>query len=323
MISVIVPVYKAEPYLEKCVNSILCQTYENLELILVDDGSPDRCPEMCEVLAKKDTRIRVIHKKNGGLSDARNAGLDIATGKYIIFIDSDDYIELGMLEKMRKRLIRDDSDMVFSNVQYVTAQGDVILSRDFGLRDCVLNEEQFWQMYYHGADVPCVISCSKLFKREIFASLRYAMGRIHEDEFIIHQIAAQCRRISCMNEKPYYYVQHQGSITNTAISARNLDVIRAFSDRLQYFAERRYNELVWQTLDCLRLSYYRIGSTLDLSVSANAEAMKNARKIFASAIRTSVSCDIKSHLKQLIMCTLCLSLPAYAAINRLRGKKNP
>lgn len=98
-VSIVVPVYKVEQYLDRCVNSIICQTYKKLEIILVDDGSPDECPKMCEKWAKKDSRVKVIHKKNGGLSDARNKGIDIATGEYLLFVDSDDYLELDACEK--------------------------------------------------------------------------------------------------------------------------------------------------------------------------------------------------------------------------------
>ena len=110
-ISVIVPVYKVEPYLDKCVSSIVNQTYTNLEIILVDDGSPDSCPTMCDAWAEKDSRIRVIHKPNGGLSDARNAGIVVATGELMAFVDSDDWIASDMYEHLYQRLTEDDSDI--------------------------------------------------------------------------------------------------------------------------------------------------------------------------------------------------------------------
>ena len=122
-ISVIVPVYKVEPYLDRCVQSVVNQTYPNLEIILVDDGSPDQCPVMCDTWAKKDPRIRVIHKKNGGLSDARNAGMAAASGEYISFVDSDDWIAPEMLERLVKALERDDSDIAACAVEMVWEDG--------------------------------------------------------------------------------------------------------------------------------------------------------------------------------------------------------
>ena len=119
LISIVVPVYKVEPYLDKCVSSIVNQTYKNLEIILVDDGSPDNCPVMCDAWAEKDNRIRVIHKPNGGLSDARNAGMSAATGELIAFVDSDDWIAPDMYEKLYHRLTEDGSDIAACGVQMV------------------------------------------------------------------------------------------------------------------------------------------------------------------------------------------------------------
>ena len=121
LISVIVPVYKIEEYLSRCVDSIIGQTYKNLEIILVDDGSPDTCPQLCEEYARKDHRVKVVHKENGGLGPARNSGLDIATGEYIIFIDSDDWIESNMFEVLAKRLNETDADIVFSGYTVVVS----------------------------------------------------------------------------------------------------------------------------------------------------------------------------------------------------------
>ena len=116
LISVIVPIYNVEKYLDRCVESIINQTYKNLEIILVDDGSPDNCTQMCDDYAKKDSRIRVVHKENGGLSDARNAGMEVATGEYVSFIDSDDYISLDFYETLFQTMIDNDSDIVECSV---------------------------------------------------------------------------------------------------------------------------------------------------------------------------------------------------------------
>ena len=123
MISVIVPIYNVEKYVNKCVGSIVNQTYTNLEIILVDDGSPDRCPEICDEWAKKDSRIKVIHKKNGGLSDARNAGMKIASGDYIAFVDSDDWIAPEMYERLLMAIKNDNSDIAACAVKMVWEDG--------------------------------------------------------------------------------------------------------------------------------------------------------------------------------------------------------
>ena len=123
LISVIVPVYKVEKYLERCVKSICAQTYQNLEIVLVDDGSPDQCGEMCDMFAKQDSRIRVVHKENGGLSDARNAGLDVMTGDYVGFVDSDDWIEPDMYQVLYERLIKEKAEISCCGMKRCTDLG--------------------------------------------------------------------------------------------------------------------------------------------------------------------------------------------------------
>ena len=151
LISIVVPVYKVEPYLDKCISSIVNQTYKNLEIILVDDGSPDNCPAMCDAWAEKDNRIRVIHKPNGGLSDARNAGMYVATGELMAFVDSDDWIAPDMYEQLYRRLTEDGSDIAACGVQMVwgdntlprmlTRPGNRILSRDEAMQAII---EETW-----------------------------------------------------------------------------------------------------------------------------------------------------------------------------------
>lgn len=186
-ISVIVPVYKVEPYLSRCLDSIINQTYRNLEIILVDDGSPDHCGEICDEYARQDSRIRVIHKSNGGLSDARNHGIDVATGDYIAFVDSDDYVTTDMYEKMLARLEFDNSDMVVCNY-YRFDEGSVPPEYGYiNLPDRVLSKDEAFDFYLQiGGDY--VSAWNKLYKRGIFADLRYPTGKIYEDTFVICEV---------------------------------------------------------------------------------------------------------------------------------------
>lgn len=144
LISVIVPIYNVEKYLTKCIESIINQTYENLEIILVDDGSPDNCPIICDEYAKRDSRVKVIHKKNGGLSDARNAGLDIATGEYIMFIDSDDFVEIDMMESMMNNMIDNNVDLVVCNIKYIYDNSEKV---KYNQKDKVLDKYEAMQEY--------------------------------------------------------------------------------------------------------------------------------------------------------------------------------
>lgn len=150
LISVIVPIYNVENYLERCVVGIINQTYKNLEIILVDDGSPDNCPKMCDDFAKKDSRIRVVHKKNGGLSDARNAGMKIASGECIVFVDSDDYIHCNMIDKMYGVMLKDGSEVVSCGVKWVDEKGTVISESKVDKNEILDTNEAMFEIIIDG-----------------------------------------------------------------------------------------------------------------------------------------------------------------------------
>ena len=221
LISLIVPVYKVEEYLDKCVESIVNQTYKNLEIILVDDGSPDNCPKMCDEWAKKDKRIKVIHKENGGLSDARNTGIDIAKGEYITFIDSDDYIEYNYVDFLYKNLDENKADISMGK-QYVrypekvinTGSGKVYIVNPHDCFDKLLYGEDF--------DVSATI---KLYKKELFKTIRFPKGRIYEDAATTYKLIDKSKKI-VLNSMPIYnYMIRRDSISNNHFSLTKMDLI--------------------------------------------------------------------------------------------------
>lgn len=223
LISVIVPVYKVEKFLSPCVDSILAQTYAHLEVILVDDGSPDDCPRICDAYAEKDGRVRVIHQENGGLSAARNAGLDAVTGDLIGFVDSDDSLSPQMYESLLTAMLDADADISLCNYLFVDEAGN--RSRDdLGLQDEVVSgKERILKKLDDAGNWHWVIACNKLYRRELFDGLRYPVGKLHEDEFIIHEILLRCQRAAAISDAHYYYHQHAGSITGSAFTIRRLD----------------------------------------------------------------------------------------------------
>lgn len=232
-ISVIVPVYKVEKYLDFCVNSIFNQTYKNLEIILVDDGSPDLCPTMCDNYAKRDHRVLVIHKKNGGLSDARNAGLDVATGEYILFVDSDDYIEEDACERLLESVLRYGADIAIFNYLRVDESYQILSDKPYKqpIQDGCLNKEQIWEELLQPYGGYYVVAWNKLYSRKIFSRLRFPFSKQHEDEFVIHHVVNQCEKIACVNKPLYYYVQRDGSIMAQKFNVKYLDYGDALIDR--------------------------------------------------------------------------------------------
>ena len=190
LLSIIVPVYKVENYLQKCIDSILAQTFTDFELILVEDGSPDGCPALCDAAAAKDARIRVLHQKNGGLSAARNAGLDVARGEWIGFVDSDDYIAPEMYETLYKAVQNTGADLALCDYAAVDEAGIPCLPPYTGLAQRIFTGRELLKRATNTMAQP---AWNKLYRRVIFAQLRYPEGKLNEDIFVLPEI--------CLNTK--------------------------------------------------------------------------------------------------------------------------
>lgn len=236
LISVIIPVYKVEAYLDECVASVVSQTHKKLEIILVDDGSPDNCPAMCDSWAQKDSRIKVIHKKNGGLSDARNAGLEIASGDYVAFVDSDDCIEPDMLEKLLSALLRTDSDIAACGIRNFGAAKGI-----WGCQDFVGTPEQIYAKLYNETAYP-VAAWNKLYRRSCWEALRFPVGKLCEDTFTTYQLIHNAKRIAMIPEALYCYRIRPESIMTSAFTLKRMDEEEAW--RCNYrFIEEHYPAL--------------------------------------------------------------------------------
>lgn len=248
LISVIVPVYNVEKYLDKCINSIINQTYQNLEIILVDDGSTDNSGILCDAFCNKDGRVQVIHQKNGGLSSARNTGIDHSNGNYLTFVDSDDWIDPTMIERLYSRIKEDHSQISFCDFKYVDEQGNISYD-GHGKVNKVLDEYQFWQDVYTTKNTVCyIVSWGKLIQRSVFENgIRFEEGKIHEDEFIIHRLL-QNRKISFLSEHLYMYYQRNDSITRNASSKRHFNCAEALLIRTSYFIEKNKPEFAQECL---------------------------------------------------------------------------
>lgn len=223
-ISIIVPVYNVEQYLEKCVDSILNQTFKDFELILVDDGSPDNSGAICDQYAEKDSRVRVIHKENGGLSDARNAGIDVAKGKYLGFIDSDDYIAEDMYELLYTNIIKEDANLSICGIYHVYEGKEPAKKIE---KYMVLNRDEATVLIFHGNQISDH-AVNKLYSRSIFSELRYPRGKYHEDSFTIVGILDQCDKVVVDTKQRYFYYHRDDSITSQVFSKKHLEYITAW-----------------------------------------------------------------------------------------------
>lgn len=230
MISVIVPIYNVEAYLEECINSILKQSYRNLEIILIDDGSPDNCSVLCDAWAEKDSRIRVIHKSNGGLSDARNAGLEVATGDYIAFVDSDDWILPEMYEKMLFTIKKENADICACNIRSCYPDYE----EEWGCKEYTVgNSEQILDMLYSDTKYP-VSAWNKLYKRECWKELRFPVGKICEDAFTTYHLVHNAERIVQIPEAFYCYRIRPQSIMTSTFSIKRMDEEEAWRVNYQF-----------------------------------------------------------------------------------------
>jgi len=249
LISVIVPVYNVEKYLSRCIDSILAQTHKNLEIILVDDGSIDNCPNICDDYAKIDKRILVLHKKNGGLSSARNAGIDISKGNYIGFIDGDDYVLPDFCKNLYNALISAKADLSICNYKYVDEEGTTIDRRiKSPIKDETLTSDEAYERIVGYGYSYYVTAVNKLYKRNIFNNVRFPMGKLHEDEFTVHHIFSECNTITIISEVLYMYVQRSDSIMNKSFSVERLDGAWAFYDRFLFLEKKGHKSLAKKAL---------------------------------------------------------------------------
>ena len=234
LISVIVPVYKVEAYLDRCVESILSQTIQAFELVLVDDGSPDHSGELCDRWGEIDSRIRVVHKENGGLSDARNAGVAVARGEWITFIDSDDYIHPKMLEALYGAA--QSAGVKVSSCGFANTTGEP-LPADQELPVRVITAEN----YYISRYVNATIACAKLYHKSVV--LPYPKGKLHEDEYVTYKILFGQEKLAVVDGELYAYFQNEQSITRADWNPRRLDALQAFEEQVDFFTEQGYSRI--------------------------------------------------------------------------------
>ena len=224
LVSIIIPVYNVEKYLDKSVRSAVEQTYERIEIILVDDGSQDNSGELCDLWKSRDNRVRVIHKENGGLSSARNAALDIADGEYFYFLDSDDYIDKNTIKILLEDAATTGAQIVEAPFMHVYENKKICRSTINELKVMSTAEAIRFDLAAEGGSVS---SCSKLFIHDIFETYRFAEGKLNEDHFSIVDILSKAKVIAIEPKPLYYYMHRKNSITTTSFSARSLDDLEA------------------------------------------------------------------------------------------------
>lgn len=309
-ISVIIPVYNTEKWLPKCMDSVLSQTYPNLEILLINDGSTDSSGSLCDSYAQKHPQIQAHHQTNQGLSATRNTGLDMASGEYIFFLDSDDYLEPSALELLYDSFKRNDADLVIGSYQTVDTSNQPLTKEDFSYpsTETIISEKEFWDFSIH--HVAATIACSKLYPKKIWDNLRFPVGKIHEDNAVIHSVVKQCKKIVCLNQVVLNYRSTPDSITTTSFRLANLDKAEVLINQISYLCEKGY--------DSMALYYWGVGTRVilqarnklnlsDKKVQEVIGQLYPSYKALAKQLSKSPSANTKNHI-QLFLFRLNLSL---------------
>lgn len=270
-VSIIIPIYKVEPYLKACVDSVLAQTYRNLEIILVDNGSPDGCPEICDQYARQDERVKVIHRVNAGPSAARNSGLDVAGGELIYFVDGDDMVHPECIERLAEIMGREDCDIVQCTT-FAFLDEDTI---PYELCEPELKQvgprEMCRYLMFGGCESNGTVVWNKLYKRELFNEIRFPEGMVHEDVAITYRLYWKSERIVLTNQAlTFYRSQRQGSLTHS--TEQYEDMLRAEKMRCDFFQKKGEKELWEQGMYLLCNAYAR--ARTDKAVSLDRKAIK-------------------------------------------------
>lgn len=275
-ISIIIPVYKVEDYLVKCIESVISQTYANLEIILVDDGSPDNCGRICDEYADKDDRIIVIHKENQGVARARNSALDIATGDYISFIDSDDWMAENAYEYLLKNLKNYKADCVVGRCQKVFDRNGELDYEDIKPEEikCKTSTGAMRGVLKDGSAI-----WNRLFKRRVFDSIRFPVERINDDEVVALHAYAVCNRVVFLNETTYFYRIRENSITTSNFSLKKMDVFYNSKDNMEFVNTERPELYKYAEFKFAKAGLYCFVNLLKMKIKSEEEKEKKEEAI--------------------------------------------
>ena len=265
MITIIIPVYNSEKYLKTCFDSVKNQTYKDLEIIIVNDGSTDNSLKICEEFEKEDSRVRIINKENGGLSSARNAGIEEANGEIITFLDSDDYFDSCYIEKSIKLMDSEDADVVIMQMCNVSENTNNIIKNNEEIKKYMFNSEEAIEESLYQSKFTCCAP-GKIYKREVVGDIRFPFGKLAEDLAVCHKFLANANKIVYSNEFEYFYRQHDSSIMHT-FNPRRMDALE-WSNEIEKYCEQYFPNIV-QAAKCRT---FNVAIHLLLDIPKNGEA---------------------------------------------------
>lgn len=326
LISVIIPIYNVEKYLHKCIDSIINQSYRNLEIILVDDGSPDNCGKICDEYVKKDYRIKVIHKENGGLSDARNSGMKISKGDYIAFVDSDDWLDCDLYEKIIKKSDNSD-DIIIFGLRYIGFDSDIEYCSNLENSRFEINDENIMPLLKLVKTSMLGYAWNKLYKKEIIKNTKFDDIRLREDICFNFKILKYAKYIRCVNICGYNYLQQPNSILHKS-SIKNLKDINKVYNVLHGKIEginTKNNSIIYNEIMQMYLSDIIMRDVIRNGEITEVEKIKYIKKIFSYRNIVKRLNVRLSDNKLLLLMVLCMKLNMYLVfynvINRIVFKE--
>lgn len=245
LVSIIVPVYMVEAFVEQAIESLVGQTYANIEIILVDDGSTDLCGQICDDWEKKDNRIRVIHQENAGLSSARNVGIEASSGEYLMFVDSDDFVESAYVEELYKAITTNQADMAIAGVTYLKQDGEQMLLRVTSVEQEIINRTNAMIRYETGGILQeaYTVVWNKIYRRELWEGVRFPEGKVYEDSFVMPKVFYMCEKVVLLNSCLYIYRKREGSITAQKKERYEHTYIEMMKQRENFYEEVGIKEL--------------------------------------------------------------------------------
>ena len=299
-ISVVVPVYKVEAYLSKCINSIINQTYKNLEIILVDDGSPDRCGEICDDFSKKDERIKVIHQDNEGLSGARNSGYRISTGKYIMFIDSDDWLNLDMIEFLYEKIKEHDADVAICGFRIVDEDGNIVSSVHDDGSEILVDSKEAVRLVVKDKKINS-FTWDKLYRRNLWEDISFPRGRYTQDMFVMYKVLEKAGSTIIANVPKYNYLQRSTSIQGSRGHKNDLDQFDMYVEQEKYLISRYpdLSDVLYEHIAVFGIGIYQRFSADDKLTETEKEGKQRIRNnliAYAGKIKTLGNRKYNLHL---------------------------
>ena len=297
LLSVVIPIFRVEKYLSKCVESVLAQTYPNLEIILVDDGSDDACPEICDQFEKNNKNVLAFHKQNGGLSDTRNYGIQKSKGSWVLFLDSDDYLDSDYIESLMSFLFKTQADMVIGGFTNEWEDGTII--RYMGCKSDQLYETKTAMKELCYGDNIAIFACAKIIRRNTAIKYPFPIGKLHEDVATTYKYLMDCSRIAVSSAKGYHYVNRKGSILTQNFRMDSCYALEAANELAGTIAER-YPELEKAgnariAIECNGLLHRAADSVLFPEVKKQVEACLHNRLFLImldSRIRFKIRCQL-------------------------------